>query len=329
MAGFGKTKEAIAEKKEEEVVAEEQATSPLNITGSDPFTALRKELGLMDNMPQTHLFTALIGHENTGKTAVVTDAFSRDERAEKAGEELWIVDFDGGGAANKSAFHNDNNRIKCWEPMVMMQSDRTAFDYGASHERVMAILQYAMDIAEKQRDSNYEGVKIWGVLFTGIDDWDDICKNCMYIEDLGIANDDIEASNWNVKVDTQWLWAIRKNRFRQLTGFSRGLLKKGVRIFWETHLKVSNFSYGKDVEPKWVPAWEKSSDYTVFQIIRCERRDTLDTETGETIQSEYTATFEKSKTSAKLQGQRRTILITEQGKEPQWFGLPELYDGSL
>ena len=59
------------------------------------------------------------------------------------------------------------------------------------------------------------------------------------------------------------------------------------------------------------------------------REDTYDEETGDVTRSVYTATFEKSKTNAKLQGQKRTILITEAGKEPQWFGLPELYDGTL
>jgi len=61
----------------------------------------------------------------------------------------------------------------------------------------------------------------------------------------------------------------------------------------------------------------------------CERRDVVDDETGHVTRSEYSVTFEKSKTNAKLQGQRRTTLITEAGKEPQWFGLPELYDGTL
>ena len=52
-------------------------------------------------------------------------------------------------------------------------------------------------------------------------------------------------------------------------------------------------------------------------------------EDGNVVKSTYYASFEKSKTNAKLQGQRRTTLITEAGKEPQWFGLPELYDGTL
>ena len=54
-----------------------------------------------------------------------------------------------------------------------------------------------------------------------------------------------------------------------------------------------------------------------------------DDETGNVVRSNFTVRFDKSKTSAKLQGQKRTILVTEAGEEPQWFGLPELYDGTL
>jgi len=50
----------------------------------------------------------------------------------------------------------------------------------------------------------------------------------------------------------------------------------------------------------------------------------LEGEEGNIIRSEFTATFEKSKTDASLQGQRSTVLITEHGKNPNWMGLPEL-----
>jgi len=39
--------------------------------------------------------------------------------------------------------------------------------------------------------------------------------------------------------------------------------------------------------------------------------------------------FEKSKTDAGLQGQKRTVLVTEVGKAPIFYGLPELNDGTL
>jgi hypothetical protein len=61
----------------------------------------------------------------------------------------------------------------------------------------------------------------------------------------------------------------------------------------------------------------------------CERNDIYDDERRDIIRSEFTVTFDKSKTNAELQGQRRTILVTEAGKPPRWIGLPELTDGSL
>ncbi len=328
MAGFDKTKEV--QKIEEEVAIKEATPAPQRTDG-DPFNLLRKELSLMDHTPQTHIFMGIAGHDNTGKTAIVTDAFANDKEAAKNNEELWIIDFEGGGAANKSAFHKNNDRIKCWEPWVMSKGDRTAYNYPETHDRVMGIVQFAVDIAQKQRDPEYEGTRLWGLHVTGVDLWDSVCVNCMRIVDLKIASDGIEAADWNKKVGHQWDWAIRKTRFHQLTALCRGLVKSGVRVFWETHLRLTNYTWGssENTDPKWRPDWEKASNNFVYQILIMNREDTYDEESGDAIRSVYTATFEKSKTNAKLQGQKRTILITEAGKEPQWFGLPELYDGTL
>ena len=333
MAGFGKTKEADAEVKAEKELL---ATPAVKRTNDDPFADLRKELDLMDNAPQTHLFMGIAGHDNTGKTAIVTDAFARwlamPERTEQEKEmQLWIMDFEGGGAANKSAFHRDNDNIKCFEPWVMMKNDTTAYNYPETHLRVMSLTQFANDIAKKQRDPEYDGPRLWGFHVTGVDLWDSVCINCMRIVDLNIAKDGIEAADWNKKVGHQWDWAIRKTRFHQLTGLCRGLVKAGVRVFWETHLRLTNYSWGKNEEGSstWRPDWEKASNNFVYQILICERTDILDDDTGEVVKSEYTVRFDKSKTNARLQGQKRTTLVTETGKEPQWYGLPELYDGTL
>jgi len=328
MAGFGKTKEAEKKEVEEEKL---ESTPAHKRTDDDAFASLQKELMMMDNTPQTHIFMGIAGHDNTGKTAIVTDALVKDDAAKERNEELWIIDFEGGGAANKSAFHSHEGRIKCWEPWVMHRGDRTAYDYPATHDRVMSIFQFAVDIAHKQRDPEYTGTRLWGVHVTGVDLWDSVCVNCMRIVDLNIAKDGIEAADWNKKVGHQWDWAIRKTRFHQLTGLCRALVKAGVRVFWETHLRLTNYTWGnaENSDPKWRPDWEKASNNFVYQILICERKDTIDDETGDVIRSEYQVTFDKSKTNAKLQGQKRTTLITEAGQEPQWFGLPELYDGSL
>jgi hypothetical protein len=96
-----------------------------------------------------------------------------------------------------------------------------------------------------------------------------------------------------------------------------------VNVFWETHLKDVYNKQGEITAKEGQPAWEKTTAGYMYQIIHCRRKDSYDDD-GEVTRSEFTATFEKSKTDATLQGQRSTILITEQGKQPSWLGLPEL-----
>jgi|TARA_R100001509_G_scaffold65922_1_gene36518 hypothetical protein len=212
----------------------------------------------------------------------------------------------------------------------MQQGDRTAYDYPGTHDRVMKIMQFAVDIARKQNTPGYTGERLWGVHVTGIDLWDSVCINNMRIVDLNLAKDGIESADWNVKVGHQWDWAIRKTRFHQLTALSRGLVKAGVSVFWETHLRMTNYSFGKNEDTaKWRPDCEKATNNYVYQILICERKDVYNEERTDVIRSEFTVTFDKSKTNAELQGQRRTILVTEAGKPARWIGLPELSDGSL
>jgi len=97
----------------------------------------------------------------------------------------------------------------------------------------------------------------------------------------------------------------------------------------ETHLSLTNYAHGaNESNASWKPAWEKSTNNFLFQIIRMEREDTLDEE-GNVLIQRFTASFEKSKTDAGLQGQKRTVLVTEVGKAPIFYGLPELNDGTL
>ena len=338
MAGFGKAKQMEASK---DTPPDLQNTQPAKASPqqdrkpmtqkADAFADLRAELtNLHQNRPKTHMFVGIAGHENTGKSAIVLDAFVKDEEATKRGDTLEIVDFDGGGSASASAFYADNDRIRCWEPWVMQSSDRTAYDYPETHNRVMKIMQFALQRAKEQNAPDYDGPRLWGVHITGVDLWDSVCVNNMRIVDLNLAKDGIDSADWNVKVGHQWDWAIRKTRFHQLTAVCKGLVKQGVRIFWETHLRMTNYSFGKNEEAaKWRPDWEKSSNNFVYQIITMNREDTYDDETGKLLKSEYTATFDKCKTNAQLQGQKRTVLVTEVGKPAVFLGLPELYDGSL
>lgn len=317
MSGFGKMKEV------EESIEDTKKESHQR---KDPFAAIAAEIASAnDNIG--HTFTALIGHENTGKTAVVTHAYKlyvqNMIQKDAIPKRLMCVDFDGGAQANKSAFHPEIDTMVCLEPYVYTQDDRTAVDYPATHDRVMKLLQYCVH--------NHEN--IWGVLITGVDGWDSVCINNMRIQDLGLARDAISAADVrgsgkdSRRVEFQWDWGIRRTRFHQMTTLCRGLFKRGVKVFLETHLGKLDEDDRNSIRG-WRPAWEKSTSGLVFQILLFEREDVYDDE-GRLTNQVFTATYEKSKTDVGLQGQRRTILTTEVGGNPKWYGLQELNDGTL
>ena len=315
MAGFGKTAAAQEELNDAALPSHER---------KNPFAALEAEMSTMSDRIG-HTFVGLVGNENTGKTAVVTSAYNKyvSEGGEKS---LWALDFDGGAQANKSAFYPDMDSIVVWEPYVYMTNDRTAIDYPETHNRTMRLLQYAVHNSEK----------LWGVLITGLDGFDSVCINNMRIHDLGLSKDAISAADIrgagadNRRVEFQWDWGLRKTRFLQLITLCRGLVKKGVRVFLETHLAQTNDNDERSLRPMsgTRPAWEKSTAGLVFQIILFEREDVRD-ENGNLTNQRFTATYEKSKTDAGLQGQRRIILTTEAGGKPVWYGLQELEEGRL
>ena len=332
MAGFGATVKENVAKEEAKKPVKAKKSKP--ITEDDTFAALAKEREqLKTTRPRSHDFIAIAGHEGTGKSGLVLDAYAKDaNRHEK--DQLWVSDFDGGGSMLHDSHYGDDRSIINYDPWVMDKGERTVNDYPGTHNRTLDICKYALHIAEKQIEPDYDGERIWGLLICGIDLWDQVCVNNMRIVDLGLAKDGIDAADnrgagKGERVGHQWDWAIRKTRFHQLTAICRRLVKAGVRVYWETHLRMTNYSYGSNEDnAQWKPDWEKASNNYLPTIVICERHDEMNDE-GNVIKSEYTATFEKCKTNASLQGQRRTIFITKMGEKPEWRGLPELYDGSL
>jgi len=82
MAGFGKMKEAGA-------TVEEKAST------DDPFAELREELKDVNaNRPKTHIFMAVVGKENTGKSAIVFDFYQRYcDKHGKGGRQTTLLEF--------------------------------------------------------------------------------------------------------------------------------------------------------------------------------------------------------------------------------------------
>ena len=75
MAGFGASKE---KELAEEAAAEKKATPAHKRSDNDPFSDLREEYQQLHKQgPKTHIFMAIIGKENTGKSAIVFDFFQK------------------------------------------------------------------------------------------------------------------------------------------------------------------------------------------------------------------------------------------------------------
>ena len=106
-------------------------------------------------------------------------------------------------------------------------------------------------------------------------------------------------------------------------------MRAGVRVFWETHLRATNFSYGKESDKTTLaPEWEKKTNNYLPTILKTEKEEVFDAD-GELIETVYYVVFDKCKTNPNLQDQRRKIFVTRPDGEPEWYGLPELYQGEL
>ena len=158
---------------------------------------------------------------------------------------------------------------------------------------------------------------VWGVLVSGLDSWLEVCTNNMRIIDLGLAKDGIEAA------DNRGAGKQRESRdnptglsvtldFYQLTALSRSLVRAGVRVFWETHMRATSFSFGKtnDDEQSWQPEWEKKTNNYLPTIIYTSTENEYDDE-GELVKTVYKAKFAKCKTNPTLQDQERTLCLLQ------------------
>tara|TARA_R110002020_G_scaffold14091_4_gene50157 strand:- start:18182 stop:19177 length:996 start_codon:yes stop_codon:yes gene_type:complete len=305
----------------ERVLEREEKEAPAEISD----IALEVEAAADENLG-THVFCGVIGFEGAGKSGIVLDSLTSQQKQD--GDYILALDFDGGAAACKSAYHRSiSPNIRCLSPWVMATEDRTTYDYPATHDRVMEIGRYAVKQAHKQSQTGYEGPRLAKFLVTAVDQWDTVCIVNMKVIELGKAKDGIEASDPNRLVGNQWNWSIRSTRFHQLTAICRELMRLGVQVFWETHLKAEVFR--NEQTGSWKPDWEKNTDANLKQILWCRREDVLDDDGQKTGTTNYTVEFWKENTNIALQGQKRTIAMTRKGGEPEWYGLKELKEGLL
>jgi hypothetical protein len=282
-----------------------------------------------DTVPNDMILCGLVGPEGVGKTGIVLDSMTPEEKAR--GDVIFVLDFDGGGQTTRVTHHREHAKnIRCLNPSVMFETldedgeTREAIDYPATHRRVMKIGQTLVDWAANPGDRP----QLHSVLFTAVDLWDSVATNCMFIEDLGTAPDGIGAKVApHQQIGMRFNWQIRSTRFHQLTTIARTLMSLGVRVYLETHFKDLQDKSGTVIGKK--AAWEKSTANYLNQILYFHKTKVRGEDGSPTGETRYEVEFVKCKTNPKLLDQRRTIMITKKDEMPQWFGLPELREDGI
>tara|TARA_Y100000592_G_scaffold98614_1_gene172188 strand:- start:415 stop:1401 length:987 start_codon:yes stop_codon:yes gene_type:complete len=279
-----------------------------------------------DHQPDSLIFMGLVGPEGVGKTGIVLDSMTDEEKAR--GDVVFVLDFDGGGQTTRMTHHRAHAKnIRCLNPNVMFQKEgegREAIDYPATHRRVMKIGETLVEWAANPGDRP----RLHSVLITAIDLWDNVAKNCMFIEDLGTAPDGIGAKvKPHEQVGMRFNWQIRTTRFHQLTTIARTLMQLGVRVYYETHFSDLQDKTGAVIGKK--AAWEKHTPNYLNQVLYFHKSKVRGDDGNPTGETRYEVEFVKSKTNPELLDQRRTIMVTKQDQSPEWFGLPELREGGV
>lgn len=338
MAGFGAMKKKeeergdvifqaeIAEVEKQIVEAKAPTPAPVSKSNFPNLEAEFKEQTNPNRIRPSKVFCGVVGHEGTGKSGIVIDGHMHKYPEGM----LWAMDFDNGAMACKEAHYpGSDEKVRVWSPWVMQSNDRTSYDYPETHNRVMDLLRYAVEYAQKQSKVGFEGKKLNTFLVTSVDQFDQVCMNNMKIYDLEDNNvkDAIGAAKVEVNQGIGWNWNIRSTRFKQMTALCQKLNALGVDVYWETHLKEDKD--GKVGFDGWKFAWEKSANNDLFQIIWCHARKVRGDDGKETGEIRHTAEFFKEKTNSDLKGQERLYFVTKKGEPAQWHGLSELREGVL
>jgi len=272
-----------------------------------------------NRMRPSKVFCGIVGHEGTGKSGIVIDGHMH----KYPDGMLWALDFDNGAMACKEGHYPDGDEmIRTWVPWVYQQSDRTAYDYPKTHDRVMDLLRYAVEYAEKQTAKGFEGKKLRTFLVTAVSQFDKMCMDIMKIYDLELGEDAIGVAKKEINQEIGWSWGIRSTRFKQMVAMCQKLNALGVDVYLETHLKED-----KDGNVKF--AWDKSANADLFQIIWCHARKVRDEDGKETGETRHMAEFFKEKTNSDLKDQERLYFVTKKNEPAQWLGLSELREGVL
>ena len=307
---------------------------PTTTDWGSPGSMIVRDARIMAKYTPVCVLAMIAGPAKSGKTGMVLDSLTEEEIA--GGAEIWHVDFDLGGDTTKAAHHSDKkDNIVVISPWVMVQNQsRVPYDFQATYQRVLDILNHAHEVAVKQAAYFVEHGRMPNpylktLVFDGADQWLNICGTLMKVYDLDLGRDGIATTGQKTTTKIgRFNWEIRKNRYR--AALPHGLqetARLGVHCYVITHMKPSYDSNGNEILGSDVPDILPRSEGDFQQLIHV-RVEEQRNEKGElTNQTRSIATVVENRTSLKC-GQP-VLLFIRDPDEPQWFGWPGLRDGSF
>lgn len=314
----------------EQMDAHQQQQQEFWSPGAEIITAARY---VAKHIP-TRVLALISGPAKSGKTGMVLDSLTPEEV--EAGAEVWHIDCDMGGDTTKAAHHEDKkDNLVVISPWVLMTTEsRVPYDFPATFQRVMNILNHAHEVAQSQNNYFMEhgtmpNPYLKTLVFDGADHWLNICSTLMKVNDLELGPDGIATTGKKTTTKIgKFNWEIRKNRYKSaITTGLQETARLGVHCYVITHMKPSydgngNEILGADVSDI-LPRTEGDYQQVISVEVFKERN-----EKGElTGDSHSIATLVESRTSLRC-GEK--VLIFNRGPDGgKWHGWPGLRDGSF
>tara|TARA_R100000482_G_scaffold93829_1_gene39114 strand:+ start:9 stop:905 length:897 start_codon:yes stop_codon:yes gene_type:complete len=255
---------------------------------------------------RTYNLCSITGNPKVGKTGLVQD--SRTEEEIKQGKKILILDFDDGAEPTWDACWDRDENIIIYCPLEINPDGST--DWEETFNNANNFCQYAKDLIETGDVKSFclDGVD---KAFEGSSD---------VLRELLVKQQTKEGSivhaTDSVRVSTLD-WKIRNRIYNRLLDLVCSLECDRYLI---THMKPVYDNINVPTPIGEVPDWHKSTPARFIQMIHIEK-----VTKGKT--TNYVAKLTASKTNPKLVGTEWTIFSTN--GENEWFGIPELQEGTL
>ena len=255
---------------------------------------------------RSHLCCSITGAAKVGKTGLAMDCRTKEEIAK--GMKVLVIDFDDGAEPTWKTNWNDPNIIVYCptEKFVDGTVDwETTFNNGKDFCRLCK---------EYIAEGNVKAVILDGVdkCLEGSSDVlrEHLVKQQQREGSIVLATDSVRVSTLD--------WRIRNRVYNRQLDL---VCDMKCDRFFITHMKpiYDNISVPTPIGE--VPDWHKTTPAKFIQMIHISKKQTRDKKTN------YVARLEASKTNPSLVG-KEWVIFTTNG-ESEWFGIPELREGTL